>query len=445
MRKSILLLGDVIILYGALVFTLIIRYPTELFRINLNSHLLPFTAVFVIWLVIFYIANLYELSIVKNNLQFYSTFFTAMVVNFAVAVGFFYLIPFVDITPRRNLFIYMLLFLGMGLLWRWVYNQLLAFSGYRNNTLIVGLNNQSQELYDYLLASPQLGYNAIGILDIKDAAAAGILAKIVAQKNVKTLVLGTEVYQIPHIVDIIFNLVPLKIRFYNLSAFSERVTGKIPLDAIDQTWFIANLSESEKRVFELAKRSFDLALASLLSLCVLPFVPLIALAIRWDSKGPIFYTQMRVGRGGKEFKVLKFRSLIPDAEGTTGAVWPSESDARSTRIGKILRKTRIDELPQLVNILKGEMSFVGPRPERPEFHDKLKKEISFYEERHLVLPGLTGWAQIKYKLDFRGGLTVRDTMEKVQYDLFYIKNRSILLDIGILLKTLNILLRKLFA
>ena len=131
-----------------------------------------------------------------------------------------------------------------------------------------------------------------------------------------------------------------------------------------------------------------------------------------------------------------------DAEKLTGAVWTVEGDPRITKIGSFIRKTRLDELPQLWNILRGEMSFVGPRAERPEFHERLKQEIPFYEERNLVAPGLTGWAQIKYKLDFRGGMTVKDTLEKVQHDLFYIKNRSLLLDLGIILKTINILITK---
>lgn len=235
---------------------------------------------------------------------------------------------------------------------------------------------------------------------------------------------------------------PLRLRFDNLSKFSERITGKIPLGAIDRSWFLANLSEGEKRLYEAEKRLFDLFFSALFGIISLPFYLIIIIAIRTDSKGPVFYRQIRRGRGGKLFTLIKFRNMVADAEAGTGPVWAAEDDKRVTKVGRLLRKSRIDEIPQLWNIFKGEMSFVGPRPERPEFHEKLKQEIPFYEERNLVAPGLTGWAQIKYKLDFRGGMTVQDTLEKVQYDLYYIKNRSFLLDVGIILKTVNIILTK---
>ena len=434
-------MGDIAILYGALFLTLLIRYGHD-YTLYLDRHLIPFSIIFAFWIIVFYITNLYELSVVKNNLQFFTTFFYVMAINAGIAVAFFYLASFFAITPKTNLFIFLALFLALEAGWRTLYNRLLLQSGYRNNTLIVGLTDQAQELYDFLLQNPQLGYNAIGIIDIKDQTAQDVLEKIITQKNVKTIVLGPEVYAIPHVIDMLYRLVIRKMRFYELSHFSERVTGKIPLGAIDQTWFLANLSEGTKRGYELAKRSFDLVCSVALALLTFPFFPFIALLIRWDTRGPVFYTQTRVGRAGRQFRVIKFRSMIADIEKTSGLQWAVESDARSTRVGKILRKTRIDELPQLWNIFKGEMSFVGPRPERPEFYERLKREIPFYEERNLVAPGLTGWAQIKYHLDFRGAMTIKDTLEKVQYDLFYIKNRSLLLDVGIFLKTINILITK---
>ena len=279
----------------------------------------------------------------------------------------------------------------------------------------------------------------MGIIDIKDQTAQGLLEKIITQKNVKTLVLGPEVYVIPEIIDVLYRLVSRRMRFFELSRFSELVTGKIPLSTIDQSWFLSNLSEGERRLYEVEKRGFDI-FAFIFGIITLPIYPVIMILIRHR---PFFYEQVRVGREGRLFKTIKFRTMRTDAESATGPVWAMEDDQRITQFGKLLRKSRIDEIPQFWNILKGEMSFVGPRPERPEFYEKLKREIPFYEERNLVEPGLTGWAQIKYKLDFRGGMTINDTLQKVQYDLYYIKNRSLLLDLGILLKTINILLVKL--
>lgn len=431
-----LLLGDVAILYAALFLTLILRYGSR-YQENLHLHVGPFTLIFALWILVFYIANFYELSTVKNNLPFFSTFLYTMIVNIALAIAFFYLLPFFQIAPKRNLFIFIIFALVLEIGWRTLYNRLLLQSGYRNNTLIVGLSNQSQELLDFLTVNPQLGYNALGIIDVTNSAAAATLERVIRGQNIKTLVIAREVYAIPNIIDVLYRLVPLKLRFYNLSKFSERVTGKIPLSAIDQSWFLDNLSEGNKRGYELLKRIVDIVGAMVLSLLALPFSLIIVLAIKLRAPGPIFYHQVRKGRAGKHLTVIKFRTMIPQAE-QQGAVWAQADDPRVTRIGKFMRKTRLDELPQFWCVLKGELSLVGPRPERPEFHEKLTNEIPFYNERYLIKPGLMGWAQLKYNY----GASVADAAEKLQYDLYYIKNRSTLLDIGIILRTINIIVRQ---
>ena len=428
-------------MYAGLVLTLVIRYG-ESYQGQFHIHISPFSIIFLIWILVFYISNLYELSFVKNNVQFFSAYMYAMLANIGIAIAFFYLMPFIEIAPKTNLFIFILLFLALEVGWRSLFNRVLSKSGHGNNTLIIGLNQQARELYDYLLQNPQLGYNALGIIDIKDETAQGLLGKIITQKNIKTLILGPEVYEIPHIIDTLYHLVIRRMRFFELSLFSERITGKVPLAAINQTWFLANLSEGEKRLYEIGKRAFDMSFAFILGLVTLPVYVILLFINLFSDEGPLLYRQIRVGRGGKKFTTIKFRTMKMDAEHDTGPVWAVEDDKRVTSVGRWLRKSRIDEIPQFWNIFNGDMSFVGPRPERPEFYEKLKKEISFYEERNLVAPGLTGWAQIKYKLDFRGGMTIADTYEKVQYDLYYIKNRSLLLDIGIILKTINILLTK---
>lgn len=441
MRKFLLFLGDVITLYLALFLTLYIRHGRN-FGEQISIHLLPFTLIFMIWVLVFYITNLYEISFTKNNIYFFSDLLYSITAISAISIFFFYFIHFFGITPKTNLFIFIILATILQTLWRFYFNRLMAKSGYKNNTLIIGLGQQSQELYDFLLNNPQLGYGALGIFDIADKTAAGILDNLIKRKNVRTLVLAPEVYKIPHIIDAFYRLVGLGINFYNLSGFFERVTERIPLETIDQIWFLDNLSRGNRRGYEIGKRIMDSIGAIAIGLVTFPFYPLIILAIKLDSKGQIFYRQARMGRTGNIFTVIKFRTMFQEVEKNTGPVWAAENDARTTRVGKFLRRTRIDELPQIWNVLHGEMSFVGPRPERPEFHEKLKKEIPFYEERYLVKPGLTGWAQIKHKLDFRGGMTVADTHEKLQHDLYYIKNRSLLLDLGIILKTINILLKK---
>ncbi len=443
LKKPILLLGDILALYISLFLAILIRYGQRIdFKFQLGFNLIPFTLVFIVWLIIFYITNLYEISFTKNNVNFFSALFYTLIASSVVSLALFYFIPYFGITPKTNLLIFSAFVTAIMFVWRFYFNKLSAKSGHHNDTLIIGFNEQSKELYDFLVSNPQLGYNVLEIIDVGDQRSHENIETIVKNKKIKTLILSPSAYKVPRIIDALYRLVGFGIIFYNLSDFYEQATGRVPLGAIDQAWFLENLSEGSKRVYELSKRIFDLIFGVILGAISLPFYPFIMLAIRIDSSGPIFYRQERVGKAGKIIKLIKFRTMFNDAEKNTGPIWAAEDDNRTTRVGKIIRKTRIDELPQIINVLQGDMSFVGPRPERPEFYEKLKKEIPFYEERNLVKPGLTGWAQIKHKLDFRGGMTVKDTYEKLQHDLYYVKKRSLMLDLGVVLKTTNILLKK---
>ena len=219
------------------------------------------------------------------------------------------------------------------------------------------------------------------------------------------------------------------------ASFYERVTGRVSLAMIRPSWLIFTGPGRQAKLSSFS-RSFVHRLAALIgALLSLPIVILTAILIKLDSRGPIFYKQERVGKNGQPFTLLKFRSMRVDAE-ADGPVWASKGDDRTTRVGRILRKARIDEIPQFWNILRGEMSFVGPRPERPHFVAQLAQEIPYYEQRHLIAPGLTGWAQIKYPY----GASIADAREKLQYDLFYIKNHSLVFDAIILFETIKIIL-----
>lgn len=219
-------------------------------------------------------------------------------------------------------------------------------------------------------------------------------------------------------------------------SFFERITGKLLIEDINPSWFIFCHGFNITPGLLLVKRFLDVC-CSLVGLALLvPFAPLLMLAIKLDSPGPILFRQTRVGRGDKPFVLYKLRTMRQDAEQGTGAVWAATADPRVTRLGRFLRASRIDEVPQLINVLQGKMSLVGPRPERPEFIDKLKKIIPYYSERHFVKPGVTGWAQVRYPY----GASVEDALEKLRYDLYYIKNISILFDLRIILKTISVVL-----
>lgn len=219
-------------------------------------------------------------------------------------------------------------------------------------------------------------------------------------------------------------------------SFYEHVTGKLFLEGINPSWIIFSNGFNVSRVRKVLKRGMDLLCAAVGIILTIPFLPFIALAIRLDSPGPVFYRQERVGEREKTFYLYKFRTMRTDAESETGAVWAQKNDARVTRLGAFLRKSRIDELPQFFNILRGEMSMVGPRPERPEFVSKLKENIHYYSERHFVKPGVTGWAQVRYQY----GASEEDSMEKLRFDLYYIKNLSLTFDFMIILETIQVVL-----
>lgn len=219
-------------------------------------------------------------------------------------------------------------------------------------------------------------------------------------------------------------------------SFYEHVTGKLFLEGINPSWIIFSDGFNVSRVRKILKRGVDVFCATIGILLTSPFLPLIALAIKLDSPGPIFYRQERVGERENNFFLYKFRTMQADAESETGAVWAQKNDSRVTRLGAFFRKSRIDELPQFFNILCGEMSMVGPRPERPEFVNKLKEIIPYYSERHFVKPGVSGWAQVRYPY----GASVEDAMEKLRFDLYYIKNLSLMFDFMIILETIQVVL-----
>ena len=219
-------------------------------------------------------------------------------------------------------------------------------------------------------------------------------------------------------------------------SFYEHVTGKLFLEGINPSWIIFSDGFSVSKVRKFFKRGVDLFSATLGVILTAPFLPLFALAIKLDSAGPVFYRQERVGEMEKNFFLYKLRTMKADAESATGAVWAQKNDSRVTRLGAFLRKCRIDELPQFYNILRGDMSMVGPRPERPEFVEKLKEKIPYYSERHFVKPGVTGWAQVRYPY----GASVEDAMEKLRFDLYYIKNLTLTLDFMIILETIQVVL-----
>lgn len=441
----ILFIVDIILLYLSLIVTLFIRYG-QINAILWQAHFWPFTVVFAIWLVVFFINGLYEIRKVSNDFKFYGRLVQNLLINLLLTVLFFYLTfgRLSHIKPQTILIIFVLVFSVLFLAWRRLFYSLISSAKLGNNLAIVGISPESLLLAEEIIKKPILGYKLKLFINPDYSQIPEKFQVVPISKDISDLKNQLKTHKIntvvtvnnpkysPEVARYLFEAIDLKIQYFNLTDFYEKITGKIPLTILERNWFLENVTQKNNQAFLVAKRLIDIVFAlffGILSLLILPFI---ALGIILESRGPLIYKQQRIGLGGKVFTVYKLRTMQANAE-TNGAQWAQINDPRVTKIGKILRKTRMDEIPQFLNILWGNMSFVGPRPERPEFVEQLKKEVPFYNERHLIKPGLSGWAQINYPY----GASIDDAKEKLTYDLFYIKNQSIALDISIILKTIS--------
>ena len=443
-RKLVLLAGDVLSLYLALITVLFIRYRGAEGDLLIPQHALPFTILFLCWIVIFHVNGLYELRRIRNDAVFLRRLGIAMAANAAIAVFVFYLVPLFGIQPRLNLFGVVAASVFYIFVWRTL-ARILLHAVRRESVLFLGVSDEAVELAEYLQVNSQFGYRIHGLMRLPDEKAAitplpffehqDSLKEFIQKERVSLVVVSPALEKDPELLRPLIDVIKFGVAIRSLHRFYEEVMGKIPVSIITEGWFLENSFAAERRIFDRAKRLVDIVVGTIflipLGVAVVIFGPL----IKMDSSGPIFYKQRRVGRYGREFVIYKFRSMVVDAE-ALGAAWASENDPRVTRFGKFLRKSRLDELPQVVSIIKGDLSFVGPRPERPEFVNQLRGMLKFYDVRHIVVPGLAGWAQI----NFPYGASVEDALAKLQYDLFYVKNRSIALDLTILLKTIVVLL-----
>lgn len=448
-KKLTLLASDLVTLYGALALVLFLRYGPNAFGRQWEFHVTPFTMLFMAWLFGFYITNLYEPRTLRTGRDFYTSLFQAVAIGGIISAVFFYLIPYFGIAPRINLLLFILAFTALAVGMRTLLNTLLA-SGTKKRLVIVGMSEESLALVRLIGENPQFGYLTCAMVQLNQHESSSLthdflvihdltnIDRYISDHRIDTVVISPAAYAMPNIISRFYGALARQVDFIQLATLIEQLTGKVPLGSIDQTWFLQNLTEGSKKSLETTKRALDIAGALVLGIPTLVMAPFIAIALALASPGPLFFRQQRTGRGGIPFEILKFRTMRTDAEATTGAVWAKENDPRVTRVGRLLRTTRIDELPQLWNILKGDMSLVGPRAERPEFDAQLTEQVPFYQQRYLIKPGLSGWAQINYPY----GASIQDAIEKLRYDLYYIKHRSVVMDLEIILKTITISLRR---
>lgn len=429
-RKVILLGGDLILLAFSFFLTFFLRSLELPSAIVVGTNAMPMIVLYSIWIVIFFIAGLYEIEkfISFNDLR--NRFLKTMIAVGIISVFIFYTIPIWGITPKTILLINLMVVTGFLWLWRkFFFNNVVKSS--KINVIFFGSSKEVEDFASFINNSPQLAYQVVDIFDDNKSKNVDI-EKYVKEHNIEVIAVSDEIKQDDDLISDFYNIIPLGVAIVDFSNFYESVTGKVPVSVIGKAWFLENLVEINKREYENIKRIVDLVMSVVIGAIFLALLPFVSLLIKITSHGDVFYRQKRTGKNGKVFDIIKFRSMVSGAE-RNGAEWAKKDDIRITYLGRFLRGSRIDELPQVLNVIRGDLSFFGPRPERPEFVGELSLKLPHYKMRHLVKPGLTGWAQI----NFPYGASVEDAMEKLQYDFFYIKNRSLALDVSIALKTLK--------
>jgi sugar transferase (PEP-CTERM system associated) len=394
--------------------------------------------------VCFYYNDLYDLTVVHSSRELLIRLIQAAGAASIIIALLYLVVP--SLAIGNGIFVSSLvIFLLAIVAWRLIFNRFAYASQLEERVLIVGTGATARMVAREIQAQHDFGYRVVGFVNDQTGSQAAVNGRLVGTcEDIPRLVRDHDVSRI--VVGLsdrrgrlpISELLQAKLsgtRVEDATTTYERLTGKILIDDLKPSWLIFSDGFVVSRWTRFVKRGLDLTLASVGFVLASPLTLLTALAVYLDSDGPVLYCQERVGEHGRTFTVYKFRSMRVDAEGGTPR-WATDGDNRVTRVGRFIRVTRLDELPQLWNVLRGDMSFVGPRPERPFFVEQLEHEIPFYQQRHSVKPGITGWAQVKYQY----GSSIEDAMEKLRYDLYYIKHLSIALDISIVFDTVKVIL-----
>jgi len=416
------MVGDIFIFYLSLIFTAWVRFGFPFSRQNFHRMVFPFTLVLGGWLILFTISHLYELRFAKNNRRFGETVLKLFLGSTVLAIVIFYIFT-PSFTPKTILLIFLLFFWIIFSLWHTFFNHLIRKA--QLNVLLISRAEEKEELKEFLEKNKQLGYNLIACLSSLEENVGKIINKeaidlVVVDKLLLAKLLKDN------------SSLPGKVKIMDFLNFSAEVMGKVPLSNLDDSWFL-EIKQGERVGYERLKRIADFLGAIILFVISLPLWPLIALLVKIDSPGPVVYKSIRLGKEGKEFYIYKFRTMVKDAS-KIGPAWTLPNDSRITKVGKFLRWTHLDEVPQVINILKGDLSFVGPRPEEKKLVQLFEKEIPFYHYRFLMKPGVIGWAQINYP----HGSSIKDAREKLKYDFYYLKNRNLFFDFLIALKAWRI-------
>lgn len=419
----LIILPDWLLFYASLFLTISVRYPHGLSAPELRIHLASFTVIYLLWLVMFYAHNLFELKTFRRYTSLFFSLVSATFFNFLIAAAYFYFQPVLAITPRRFLLLNVFFAFALTLIWHLLVKTYLR-SRFVENIFLFSFSGELKDLEREINNHSFLGFRVSGHLSESD------LGKYNFEFPA-SIILPDELQSRPETSRLLFEMRRRGIGFYNHRDFYEMLLRRVYLSGINELWFLENISYKQKPLYLFVKRIIDLMVGLVMGVLFLVTFPLFWMILKLGQGGRVFFVQERVGLGGKLFKVYKYRTMKNGPENT----WTAVNDHRITPIGKILRKTHLDELPQFINLLSGNMSLVGPRPEQPHIAKDLALQIPFFDERHFIKPGLTGWSQLNV---YAG--SVEETKQKLMYDLYYIKHASLLFDFEIILKTLyNIL------
>jgi len=443
-RVVMLIASETLLIVGAVALSAYIRLTAEfLVPAELPKALL----IAAVCQVCLYYVELYDFRVLSDRRELFVRLLQALGSTSLVLAILYFWVP--SLIIGRGVFLLASVFVitlvaGWRIVFEWVTGQL----GSRERLLLVGTSAASVALARELFERKELGVHIVGFIDpdptrlgapVLNPGVIGTLEdipSIISERAVDRVVVSLADARGRLPMDKLLEMKLNGVTFDHLASVYEEYTGKIAVENLRPSWLIFSEGFRKSGLQRVTKRAIDIMVAGVGLLLTAPIMGIVAIAIRVTSPGEILFRQQRVGANGRIFTVYKFRSMCADAEALTGAVWAKPGDSRITPVGAFLRRTRLDELPQFWNVLCGDMSIVGPRPERPEFVQDLSKSIPFYGQRHVVKPGLTGWAQVRYSY----GATVEDALEKLQYDLFYIKNMSAGFDLFIIFKTIQTVL-----
>lgn len=443
-RQFFIFFIDLFIMVLSVYISLVIRnlqFPEiSYFLIHLKNYIFGIFS----WIVIMYTLGMYSLEApFRTDRSLFKLIISAFV---GTLVGFatFYLIPTNEgIFPKTVLVVYNLTVLVLIYVWRYLYDKFFSSGKRLNRYLFIGYNDTVESLLELTKKKSYVNFEPIAVFDefldvrpqklpesISFLHTYEELSVFLSSNVIKVFVMPSEKIISPEVRRLLFDALSKRASFYSLPDFFELMTRRIPLGAINETWFLRHIHFEGRGLYYALKRLMDILISGIMLLLTILFWPIFSLIIKLESDGPVFFKQIREGKNGKKFNLYKFRTMR--SENNTFAP-TKEKDNRVTKFGNIMRKTRIDELPQLLNVLKGDMSLIGPRPERPELSIELEKNIPFYRQRLMVKPGITGWDQVSGEYH---SPSTEDTYKKLQFDLYYIKNQSPLLDISIFFKTI---------